>query len=151
MDGDACGVSDQQRDDEGFTAYRRWKRREFTKPVAEFGEFTVGAPALSVGKDKFDSRRKEGAWLGIKAESGESSTGTSDGVVKARDFRRNPENGGRWSREDLDKFRGVPWEPYPGAGGGYEVRSKVRLLIDPAEFTEIVKGKSEFTRRRFII
>ncbi len=27
-----------RKDDEGFTAYRRWKGREFTKPVAEFGE-----------------------------------------------------------------------------------------------------------------
>ena len=37
--------------------------------------------------------------------------------VKAIDVRRKQENGGRWNKEDFDKFRGVPWEPYPGAGG----------------------------------
>ena len=74
---------------------------------------------MSVGKDKFDVRWKEGVWLGIKAESGESLIGTGEGVVKARDFRRKPENGGRWSKEDFDEFRGVPWEPYSGAGGGF--------------------------------
>ena len=83
------------------------------------------APALSVGKDKFDVRWKEGVWLGIKAESGESSIGTGEGV--------KPENGGRWDKEDFDKFRGAPWEPYPGAGGEFELKSKVRLPADPAE------------------
>ncbi len=108
-------------------------------------------PALSVGEDKFDARWKEGVWQGIKAEIGESVIRTRDGVVKARDVRRKPENGGRWNREDFDTFRGVPWEPYPGAGGGCDVRSKVRLPVDPAVFTEIVKGRNEFTRRRFIV
>ncbi len=68
--------------------------------------------------------------------------GTSDRVAKAREFRREPEKGGRWSKEDVDKFIGVPWKPYPGAGAGYEVRSKVRLPTDPAEFTEIVKSRA---------
>ncbi len=76
------------------------------------------APALSVGEDKFGARWKEGAWLGIKAESGESLIGASEGVVGARDFRRKPENGGRWSKEDFEKFRGVSWEPCSGADDG---------------------------------
>ena len=84
-------------------------------------------------------------------ESGESLIGTNEGVVKARDFRRKAENGGRWSVVDFDKFVGVPWEPYPGATGGFELRSKVRLPADRAEFTETVKGKSDYTRRRFRI
>ena len=49
-------------------------------------------PALSAGRDKFDVRWREGVWLGIRAESGESIIGTNEGVVKARDFRRKPEN-----------------------------------------------------------
>ena len=77
--------------------------------------------------------------------------GTSEGVVKARDFRRKAENGGRWSVADFDKFVGVPWEPYPGAKGGFELRSKVRLPAEQADVTETVKGKSHFTRRRFRI
>ena len=126
----ASVVNRSRKDDEGFSAYRKWKGREFTKPVAEFGECVLYAPAASAGKDKFDARWKEGVWLGVRMESGESLIGTTEGVVKARDFRRKAENGGRWSTADFDKFVGVPGEPYPGAKGGFELRSKVRL---PAE------------------
>ncbi len=97
----ASVINRRRKDAEGFTACRRRKGREFTKPVAEFGELATYARALSVGKDKFGARWREGAWLGIKAESGESVIGTSDGVAKAKDFRRKPENGGRWYREDF--------------------------------------------------
>ena len=79
-------------------------------------------------------------------ESGESLTGTDEGAAPARDFRRKAERGGRWSVTDFDKFVGVPWGPYPGAKGGFELRSKVRLPAERAEFTEIV---SDVTRRRF--
>ncbi len=49
MGGDACGIG------EGL-------RRELNKLVAELGERTLHAPAMSVGKDKFDVRRGEGVW-----------------------------------------------------------------------------------------
>ncbi len=60
-----------------------------------------------MNKDKFDARWTEGVWLGISLESGESVIGTEE-VAKARHFRRKPENGGRWSLENFDKFVGVP-------------------------------------------
>ncbi len=89
-------------------------------------------------------------------ESGESLIGTNEGVVKARDFIRQAENGGRWSVADFDKFVGVPWEPYPGAKGGYELRSKVRLPAERAEFTKRRAGQERLheekvpnTQRRF--
>jgi hypothetical protein len=107
------------------------------------------AAAMSAGKDKLDARWKEGVRLGLRMESGESLIGTNEGVVKARDFRRKAENGGRWSVVHFDKFVGVPWEPYPGAKGGFELRSTVRLPAEGAEFTETVKGKSDYTRRSF--
>ncbi len=90
---------------------------------------------------KFDARWKKGAWLGVRLERGESLIGTSQGVAKARHVRRKPETGGRWSAQDFDKFVGVPWGPRPGAKGGFELRAKVRLPVDPAELTETVKGK----------
>ncbi len=34
----ASVINRGRKDDEGFTAYRRWTGREFAKPVAEFGE-----------------------------------------------------------------------------------------------------------------
>ena len=117
----ASVVNRSRKDEQGISAYRRWKGREFTKPVAVFGECVLYAPAASAGKDKFDARWKEGVWLGLRMESGESLIRTNEGVVKARDFRRKAENGGRWSVADFDKFVGVPWEPYPGANGGFEL------------------------------
>jgi hypothetical protein len=65
----ASGINRGRRDDDGFTACRRLKGREFTKPVAELAERVAYSPALSVCRDKFDARWKERVWLGIKAES----------------------------------------------------------------------------------
>ncbi len=61
MDGDAHG----RKDDEGFTAYMRWKGKEFTRLVAEFGECVMCFPAASAGKNKFDVRWMNDVWLGI--------------------------------------------------------------------------------------
>ncbi len=83
--------------------------------------------------------------------SGESILGTEEGEVNARDFRRKPENGGRWSVEDFDKFKGVPWEPGPGAEGGYELKSKVKLPTEPSEVTRGVQGTEDFAPSRLRI
>ena len=73
-------------------------------------------------------------------------------MIKARDFRRRPENGGSWSNEAIDAFKGVPWEPYPGARGGYEIKSKVRMPILQEPITEGVRAPQEgVTRRRLRI
>ena len=40
----------------------------------------------------------------------------------------------------------MPWEPYPGAKGGFELISKVRLPVERAEFTGTVKGKSDYKK-----
>ncbi len=77
-----------RKDDEVLTPHRRWKGKEFTGPVPEFGECVMYLPAASAGKNKFDVRWRDGAWLGIRLESGESVIGTADGVVKARGCRR---------------------------------------------------------------
>ncbi len=104
----ATVINKGREDDDGFTAHRRWKGRELTRPVADFGECVMCLPAASVGKNKFDVRWEDGAWLGIEMESGESIIGTARGVVKARNFRRKPEEGGRWSNDCIDGFNGVP-------------------------------------------
>jgi hypothetical protein len=83
--------------------------------VAELEECVLYFLAASVGKNKFDVRWMARVWLGIKLESGESSLGTADGVMKARDLRRKPKEAGRWSNNGIDGFNGVPWEPYSEA------------------------------------
>ncbi len=60
----ASVVNRSRKDDEGFSAYRRWKGREFAKPAAEFGECVLYDPATSAGKDKFDATWREGVWIG---------------------------------------------------------------------------------------
>ncbi len=93
--------------------------------MATDGECVMYLPAGSAVKNRFDVTWMDGAWLGIKLESGESIIGTANGVVKARDFKRKPEEGGRWSNDGIDGFKGAPLEPYPGAGGGFEIESRV--------------------------
>ena len=76
--------------------------------MADFGECVWYLPALSAGRDKFDARWRDGVWLGIRLESGESIVGASEGVAKARGFGGRPENGGRWGKEMFDEFKGAP-------------------------------------------
>ena len=49
---------------DGCTAYRRLKGKDFEQGVAEFGEEIWYMPPGIVGKDKLDVRWKEGVWLG---------------------------------------------------------------------------------------
>ena len=98
---------------DGKTSWKILKGRDFKRDVAEFGECVWYLEAKSVGKDKFDTRWSEGIWLGIRDESGEILIGTDDGVVKARTFKRRPEQE-RWTNEKLERMKGVPWEPVPG-------------------------------------
>jgi hypothetical protein len=42
----ASVINRGRKDREGFTPFRRWKGREFNKPVAEFGEPEHYAPAF---------------------------------------------------------------------------------------------------------
>ena len=44
-------------------------------------------PAASAGKDNFGVRWIEGAWLGVRVESGESSIGYHECVANAMDIR----------------------------------------------------------------
>ncbi len=62
---DACSFNAQQRetDDERFIAYRRWKGRELTRPVAESGGCVLYGPAMSAGKTSSTSDGgKEFGW-----------------------------------------------------------------------------------------
>ena len=58
------------------------------------------------GRDKLDSRWETGIWMGIKDESGECIIGTSDGTVKARDFKRLANKEKRWNAELVQSLMG---------------------------------------------
>jgi len=86
--------------------------------------------ADSVGKNKLESRWSDGIWLGIRDESGESIIGTSEGIVKCRDFRRRPTDQERWNDEQVKAVKGAPWKPVPGKEDGAEIRIRINF---PAE------------------
>jgi hypothetical protein len=111
----------RRKDAGGLTAYRKWKGKEFDKHVAEFGERVMYLKSDSAGKDKFNSRWEEGAYLGLRDESGESIIGTKEGVIKGKDFRRMTEGKDRWNKDTFNSFNGVPWEPIPGQPGQVEL------------------------------
>ncbi len=67
-------------------------RRATSRLVAEFVERMRYVPVLTAGRNKFDLRWKQNMWLGAALETGESIAGTNEGTIKARDFRRTPEN-----------------------------------------------------------
>ena len=58
-----------RKDEEGFSACRRWRGRDLKKPAAEFGERVLRAPVMSASTDKFDVGWMDGLRLGIRVGS----------------------------------------------------------------------------------
>ncbi len=55
------------------------------------------------------------------------------------------------SNNGIEGFNGSPWEPYPGAGGGLEIGSKVRLPVDSERININIEGRDEYAPRRMRI
>ena len=66
------------------------------------------------GRDKLDSRWETGVWMGVKDNTNECIIGTSEGTVKARDFKRIADREKRWDAELIKSLKGTPWQPIPG-------------------------------------
>ena len=136
----AATIARFRKDAHGITAYRRWKGKEFRRPVAEFGENIWYLKSDSVGKDKYVNRWHEGVWLGVSDETGESIIGTSEGAVKAKDFRRKPVVKERWDKEKLLTIRGVPWKTSVHAEGD-ELNIQINIPKDDEPLSELVKTR----------
>jgi hypothetical protein len=91
----ATVIDKGRKDDEGFTAYRRWKGTKFTRPVAEFGECVMYLPAASVGKNKFDVRWMRG-WCVAEDQIGERRVNHRNGR-RSGEGQRLHEPGYPWS------------------------------------------------------
>ena len=148
----AATITRFRKDDHGLTAYRRWKGKEFRRPVAEFGECVWYLKSDSAGRDKYGSRWHEGVWLGIFNETGECIIGTDEGVVKAKDFRRKPIAKERWDKEKFQKIRGVPWKTSAHADGD-ELRIQINMPSDDGPLSELIEARpaSEPTLKRYRI
>ena len=136
---------------DGKTAFRRLRGNNFVQKVAEFGENVWYLRQNSLGKDKFNSRWSEGIYLGAINESSETIIGTDQGVVKSRDFRRKSIYADRWNKDRFDSIKGTPWEPSPGRGGDYQIKSRIFLpdtgpISDPARGRERDNIKGNISR-----
>ena len=58
-------VSRYHKGQDGLTAHRRLRGRDFRVDVCEFGEAVWYMRPGSIGKDKFDSKWEEGMWIGV--------------------------------------------------------------------------------------
>ena len=118
--------------------------------VAEFGETVLYLKMGTKGRDKLDSRWETGIWMGVKDETGECIIGTSEGTVKARDFKRIADNSARWSAELVKSVKGTPWQPTPGRNDDM-IPVRVRLAEEGTELTpnpdSIAAPKPEIKRR----
>ena len=64
-------ISRFHRGQDGLTAHRRIRGRDFKADMCEFGENIWYMEPGSVGKRKFDSHWHEGIWLGVVDSTGE--------------------------------------------------------------------------------
>ena len=55
---------------DGFTAYKRVKGKEFKKELVKFGEGVWYLKPKSKGKNKAECRWEDGVYLGVRDESG---------------------------------------------------------------------------------
>ena len=137
----ASTMNRRRMDERGMTPYRTWTGRDSKAHVAEFGERVWYLKSDSAGKNKLVRRWEDGVWMGIRDESGESIIGTSEGVVKCRDFRRRPE-ADRWRSKDLSEIKGTPWQPTPGRDS-IEIKCKINMPSDESPITEPAQGHHE--------
>ena len=100
-----------------MTAHKRLREKEFKKEIFKIGECVWFLRPKSKGKEKAEHRWLNGLWLGIREESGEYMVGTPEGVFKVSTVRRKGSHEVSWNWEELDMFRGSPWEPIPGRPG----------------------------------
>ena len=113
---------------DGQTAHQRVRGRPFSAHVTDLGECVWFKLVKGNTRGKLDSKWGKGVWLGIREESNESFIGTPAGVIKVRTFRRRGSDEERWNLEEVNAFRGVPWEPIPGREG-VKIRSRVYVPV----------------------
>jgi hypothetical protein len=84
---------------DGFTAYKRVKGKDFKKELVKFGECIWYMKPKSKGTAKAQCRWENGVFLGIRDESGEYIVGAKDGVIKVRTIRSRGSEEERWNWE----------------------------------------------------
>ena len=104
--------------EDGRTAYRRWKGKDFQGQVVEFGEKVHHRNNVKGenARNKMDGRWHEGYYLGTDWRTGSAWIGTSAGVIKASVIRRTGAHR-RWDQEGVLGVRGIALEQGASCGG----------------------------------
>ena len=63
--------------------------------------------------EKAEPEWMDGIWFGVVLETHEHIIGTSRGVITCRAIAAVEENK-KFSKQDIEEVRGVPWQPVPG-------------------------------------
>ena len=125
---------------DGRTGFERRRGRKCRIPVVPFGEW-VWYRQIRKGKnqeDKLESEMKEGVWLGHARNSNEVLIGTDQGVVRAYDVKRKPEDQ-RWNGEAIKNMKGTPQQPDPSKPGS---SIPIRVTFDETEKKEEEKAEA---------
>ena len=141
-------INRYQKGEDGKTANKRWRGKEFEFDTAEFGEnvdYLIANSRKTVASGQ--SRWAEGIMLGHRDESGEAIIGTKNGIVKSGQVRRKHDMKERWSKEKLDEMRGTRWQPNPGTNDS-EIHVEVRIPTSEGEFRVPSEGHDDAQVRR---
>ena len=79
---------------------------------------------------KFDPKYLVGRFVGVRHRSDELHIMTTGGVVKAKNVRRLPVSQ-RWSADDIDDLKGLPWQPRAKEDGSFAALPGPIDLVTP--------------------
>ena len=138
--------------DDGRTPYERLRGRRWRRPAVGFGERVHYRPVQgSRRKNDYEPRNLVGTYVGTNTKNSELLLLTPEGVVRGLSCTRMPE-AQRWSTEELDNLKGLPWRWAPPAEGGGEARPLRIDLPEPAVPPPVrVHGERPFATRRLYI
>ena len=111
--------------DDGKSPHERIHGERCTTPLVPFGKSVLYLPMKIVRRDKGDTAKKPGIWLGIIARTQEVLIGTEVGVAKCRIVTRLPDNE-KWNAKQVMRMRGELWEPIHG-----KTDRRIPVAIDP--------------------
>ena len=130
---------------DGKTPYERHKGKKSKHELCHFGEKVWYMP-LKGHRDegKRGVRYLEGIWLGINELNGEVMIGTPEGVKRSRSILRKLD---KWSREDIEKVKGTPWNLSGTDEEKPEVHFESREIPDKAQPPEDETVNTPMPRR----
>ena len=124
--------------DDGKTPRERAGWQSESK-VQEFGELVDFIPFDSESRrSKFDTKFREGIWLGLDARTDENLIGTKYGVYRANTIKTVAE-GEQWNAEKVLEIAGTAWDPTPNV----QAEDGARVPDPGAADAEVVPKDSE--------